>query len=317
MTTHYRFNTGGKNYGYGKQIGYAVKNILKDKYGEGKYATRAAHEARFKHFTDNLKSEGVKDLKKIDKDIIKKFGQTLIKHVNENKMSVAYAQNLLSTINVLMSHARGDNTLAVSPASLVGNRTHIRTGAPKSLDRQMIKDAVSKMTDSRARVSVQLAREFGLRFKETALLNLNRAIKEATTLGQINIVDGTKGGRRADRWVPVSLKQLTILKEAKQVAGKYKNLVGKTGSFKRWQNRFSAEYRNSGAGEQLGKFHDLRAAYACERYQQLTGKPAPVITGGRTASYQADQSARAILSLELGHHRIDVLNSYIGSASNE
>lgn len=311
----YRYNTGGRNYGYGKQIGHAVKNILKDRFGDGKYASRAAHEARFKHFTKYLQDEGIKDLKKIDQDIISKFGQGLIVAIQENQVSVAYAQNLLSTVNVVMSHARGDNSLNVSPSRMVGNRSHIRTQAPISIDRSKVADAVSRMNDPRAKVSVQLAREFGLRFKETALLNLNRAIKEASAFGRFNVQDGTKGGRSAARWVSVSPNQLKLLQQAKHFAGKFKNLVGKSGSFKRWQNQFSTIYRESGAREHLGKFHDLRAAFACERYYNLTGKPAPVIAGKRLASYKADQKAREQISVLLGHQRIDVLNSYIGTAS--
>ena len=315
MTTH-RYNKGGRNYGYGKQISYAVKNALKDRYGEGKYATRAAHEARFAHFNNYLKNEGVKDLRKINENTINKFGQTLNAALKQKTMSVSYAQNLISTVNVVMVQVRGDNQLQVSPSSIVGQRTHIRTQAPLSIDRQKVEVAVSNMTDVRVKASVLLAREFGLRFKETALLNLNRAIKEATTLGKFNVVDGTKGGRTADRWISVSAKQLDTLKQAKQAAGKFKNIVGKTGNFKQWQNSFSAAYRGSGANSNIGKFHDLRAAYACECYQQLTGHRAPVVSGSRTAPYELDQSARAVLALKLGHNRIDVLNSYIGCASS-
>jgi hypothetical protein len=64
MTTKYRYNINGKNFGYGKQISFAVKNALKDRFGDGKYATRAAHEARFNHFNSYLKEQGIKDLKK-------------------------------------------------------------------------------------------------------------------------------------------------------------------------------------------------------------------------------------------------------------
>lgn len=315
MTTH-RYNTGGRNYGYGKQIAYAVKNSLKDRYGEGKFATRAAHEARFANFNNYLKEEGIKDLRKIDERTIQKFGQTLMSKVEGKTMSVSYAQNLVSTVNVVMEQMRGDKILSQSPSKIVGQRTHIKTDAPKSLDWERVNEAVAKLNDGRAQVSVQLAREFGLRFKETALLNLNRAIIEVEAKGSFNVIDGTKGGRTAERLISATPSQLAILKTAKVHAGRYKNLVGKSGSFKQWQNRFSAAYRESGASHTIGKFHDLRAAYACERYQQLTGHPAPVVSGVRTAPYQLDQSARAFLALKLGHQRIDVLNSYIGSASS-
>ena len=37
-------NVGGnRNYGYGKQLAWAGKNALADRYGHGHFATRAAH----------------------------------------------------------------------------------------------------------------------------------------------------------------------------------------------------------------------------------------------------------------------------------
>ncbi len=61
-------------------------------------------------------------------------------------------------------------------------------------------------------------------------------------------------------------------------------------------------------------FHDLRAAYACDRYQQLTGYAAPAVVGARLADRETDVSARKIISAELGHGRIDVVAAYVGSA---
>jgi hypothetical protein len=61
-------------------------------------------------------------------------------------------------------------------------------------------------------------------------------------------------------------------------------------------------------------FHELRAAYACDRYQQITGEKAPVVGGGRSVNRSMDQKARVIIGLELGLSRIDVLVSYLGSA---
>ena len=63
----------------------------------------------------------------------------------------------------------------------------------------------------------------------------------------------------------------------------------------------------------LKGFHELRAAYACERYQQLTGHAAPV-NGGHChrIDRDLDQQARQQISLELGHNRIDVVAAYIG-----
>jgi hypothetical protein len=63
----------------------------------------------------------------------------------------------------------------------------------------------------------------------------------------------------------------------------------------------------------LKGFHELRAAYACERYEQLTGHAAPV-NGGHCyrIDRDLDQQSRQQISVELGHNRIDVVSAYIG-----
>jgi hypothetical protein len=68
------------------------------------------------------------------------------------------------------------------------------------------------------------------------------------------------------------------------------------------------------AFELSSKFHDLRAAYACERYKALTGYDAPCIVGRRLAPRDEHQRAAERLAQELGHNRTDVLASYYGSS---
>ncbi|MGB5337959.1 MAG: hypothetical protein WBO06_02565 [Gammaproteobacteria bacterium] len=64
----------------------------------------------------------------------------------------------------------------------------------------------------------------------------------------------------------------------------------------------------------LEKIHDLRAAYACERYEQLTGSQAPVIAGDRRVSRVDDHKARDVIALEMGHARRNVVATYVGSS---
>ncbi|MNJ49442.1 hypothetical protein D3C77_446720 [compost metagenome] len=66
-------------------------------------------------------------------------------------------------------------------------------------------------------------------------------------------------------------------------------------------------------GHNLKGFHELRAAYACERYEQITQYPAP-INGGQCCQLDRnlDRDARRQISYELGHGRIDVVAAYIG-----
>ena len=67
------------------------------------------------------------------------------------------------------------------------------------------------------------------------------------------------------------------------------------------------------AARDIKGFHELRAAYACERYEQLTQNHAP-INGGQCCQVdrKLDREARGQVSYELGHGRIDVAAAYIG-----
>jgi len=63
----------------------------------------------------------------------------------------------------------------------------------------------------------------------------------------------------------------------------------------------------------LKGFHDLRAAYACERYEYITQYSAP-INGGECCQVDRylDREARRQISYGLKHGRIDVVAAYIG-----
>ncbi len=82
------------------------------------------------------------------------------------------------------------------------------------------------------------------------------------------------------------------------------------------------------AQQQRFQFHGQRHHYAQQRYQTLTGVPAPInttISKSAWLAYMAvqlkidlaaaeklDQRARSILSQELGHERLEVVRVYIG-----
>lgn len=63
----------------------------------------------------------------------------------------------------------------------------------------------------------------------------------------------------------------------------------------------------------LKGFHELRAAYACDRYEHLTGQAAPIYGSLRYGVDRGlDRQARRQIGLELGHNRVDVVSAYIG-----
>ena len=126
---------GNRNYGYGKQLAWAGKNALADYYGRGHFSTRAAHTERWNQFASFLKSSGIKDARQINQQTIEAYASHLKLLVEGEEMKVAYAQNLLSTVNVVMEAMRKDKALVIKPAQWVGNRSNVRTTVPISLER--------------------------------------------------------------------------------------------------------------------------------------------------------------------------------------
>ena len=310
-------NVGGnRNYGYGKQLVWAGKNALVDRYGQGHFSTRATHEERWNQFANFLRGEGINDVRKITMAVLSKHNQLLKGLVKTGEMSVAYAQNRLSTVNVVLETMRKDTVLTIKPAQIIGQRSHVRSTVPATFRTDVLKILTVKPGQERTMLIVQLTRDLGLRFKEASLLDTRKALRQVRQHGRINITQGPKGGRGkgSDRWIPVSNQCLQTLKSAALIQGKEQNLIPPDTSYKQWRTHRYNQWRAMTKQTSINGFHDMRAAYACERYQSITGYPAPVIAGKRQADKALDKKARTILAQELGHNRTDVVSAYIGSS---
>ncbi len=310
-------NVGGnRNYGYGKQLAWGGKNALADRYGQGHFSTRATHEERWNQFAHYLKEQGINDTRKINQTVLNQYSDYLKTQVNNGAVSVAYAQNRLSTVNVVLETMRKDTLLTIKPAQTIGQRSHVRSTIPATLRPDILKTITVKPGQNRTMLIAQLTRDLGLRFKEASLLNTRKALRQAKRYGRINITQGTKGGRGkgSDRWIPVSAPCLQTLKAATLIQGKEQNLIPPESSYKQWRVHRYNQWRAMTKQIPINGFHDMRAAYTCERYQAITGYPAPVIAGKRQVDKILDQKARTILAQELGHNRTDVVAAYIGSS---
>ncbi|QXI16891.1 integrase domain-containing protein [Pseudomonas hamedanensis] len=315
----------GRNFGYGRQLSYAGPQALKDMFGGGHYGTVKAHSDRWQAFVRWCRSEdgpGFNDARQIDRQTLLDYAGYLRQQVEQGELSIATAQNRLSSVNRTMAALRGDQYVKVSsPSKALGlQRTTVRTATPQGQDREQVKRIVEALCEHqlpRAAAIVQLARATGMRLREAILADLPRLKHEAEQYGKINIQDGTKGGRSgvsAPRWIRENDHIRDALRFAEKVSpDDSRNLLAPNERYLDFLQGIVGPARDILHQYNLKGFHELRAAYACERYEQITHHPAP-INGGHCyqLNRHLDQEARVQISYELGHGRIGVVSAYIG-----
>ena len=308
-------NFGLKTRSVNKAGHFALKNSVRA--GHLSFASAATISHRWNIFCKWLK-EGcrVKNLEGVSFNIVCEYGQDLAWDVAEEELARSTAHNYLSAVNSVMFLATKGHWLSVSPTADCGipHRSAIRTTVPASLNRAEYTVALQTVRaelGERGAVIVELCRELGLRSKEASLLDAKSASAAARSGDCLVITDGTKGGR--NRTIPIlTSNQLDALSRAASVQGSDKSLIPVNQNWREWREGDLRELREL-IQKTLGAsgLHDLRAAYACERYQSLTGLSAPLIKiqGDRDID---DSQARQIIAEELGHARSDISGAYIG-----
>ena len=319
-----------RNFSYGRNLSYAGSNALKMKM-MGQFQSITDHVSRWKCFCEWAKTQNISEAHQISSHTLKDYAQYLKARLNgEGKpIAVSTAQNRLSTCNTVLKALRGNDDVFIKPAeALDAQRQHIRTEPPE-LSREKLAAAQQQLCaqgHDRIAALLGLCRELGLRAREAALLDCQKALSQARDTGCIDIERGTKGGRgkstvtspsRVERLVPVSDTAMKALETAAAIQQSEQqhsdNLVPEA---QRLPDFLSTVRHYSGAvlkQHGLNNRHDLRAAYACDRYRQIAGTDAPVIAGKRQCARLTDRQTREVIALELGHNRIDVV-AYIGSS---
>ena len=309
----------GNNYGLltrdvGKAGTFAANDAARS--GSMSYSSAATIGERWQHFAAYAKQAGYRRLESVTAQLVAAYGQTIAARVSIGDLSAAYGQNLVSAVNTVMTLATKGQWQSVSPTKDCGieKRSNVRLDTPQGLNRNSVNTVVSAMRGSgqeRGAVIVELARELGLRSKEASLIDARSALKQALERGVVSITHGTKGGRA--REVPMQRQnQIAVLQRAVGVQQNARSLVPPEQTWAQWREGGLRAARETLQQHSISRLHELRAAYAVERYQQITGQMPPAMGG--SVSRDHDRSARLIIAEELGHSRIAIMTAYLGSA---
>lgn len=310
-----------RNYGFGKNINYAGFNALRESYNSGHFGTIHSHAKRWGQFCVWLKANSsIRDAKNISIDVVESYGRYISERIINHELSVSYGQNLLSSINIVLEIFREDQLIKISPSQMLGNRDNVRTETPLAINHTIVNKTLDQLRQSGNLIPAAIlssARYFGLREREAVLMDYKKAFNEARKTGILRITEGTKGGRgkNIERTVNITLTGLSVLKINAELQGNKKNLIPSNTSWIQLDTQIhNYTVRNIFKNNGLKFYHDARAAWACERYKEITGFDAPAISGKHVYNKIIDQQARQIIASELGHSRKNICVSYIGSA---
>jgi hypothetical protein len=270
--------------------------------GEGSYLTRAQRHRGLQLIARELRALGYK--LPGAQSLKPRHVEALVGHWKAAHLSAGTLKNRMSWVRFWADKVRKPNVVARDNEALGieyrkgfnGNRAHAAPDKMGSLPLRM-------------QLALRLQMAFGLRLEESLKFRVGQADKGDHIALQSS---WCKGGRY--REVPITHpRQRALLGELRKACGDG-SLIPAGQKFIDYRKQ--VEFATWGAG--IRNMHGHRHWYAQWRYRTLTGRPCPA-AGGFTyerlsrADRAADYQARMQISAELGHGRLAVTDTYLGS----
>lgn len=231
--------------------------------------------------------------------------EALVSHWKASRLSAGTLKNRMGWVRFWAQKVRKSNVVPRDNDALgieqrhsfSGNRAHVTHG-----------EKIAALPH-RMQLALKLQMAFGLRLEES----LKFRPRQADQGDHIALQSSwCKGGRY--REVPLTHpRQRALLDEVRKVCGDG-SLIPEGQKY----ITFRQEIEHATWAADIRNMHGHRHWYAQWRYQTLTGRPCPA-AGGATyerlsrADRGADYRARMQISAELGHARLNITDTYLGS----
>lgn len=286
-----------------RDLNFELKQICR-RNRDGSYATQRDRERVLTLVATQLHEQGYRHMTAAS--LKPKHVDALVERWKAEDLATGTIKNRLAELRWWAEKIGKQNVLARDNEHYgIGKRQYV-TNVSKA--RELVPEALAKVTDPFSQMSLRLQAAFGLRRAESIKICPAWADRGE----RLALKDSwTKGGRARD--IPIRNAELRqLLDEAKALAGRG-SLIPAGQTYVEQLRRF--EYQCTAAG--VHRVHGHRHQYALTRYQELTGWPAPAAGGPRSKHLNSEQrsfdhAARLMISAELGHDRAQITALYLG-----
>lgn len=286
-----------------KDLAYSFKQLT-DRNKDGSFATQANRQRMLSQFADQLHAKGYKKL--AASDLKGRHVTALLETWKQEKISPASIKNRMSVMRWWAEKVGKQSVISRDNSSYgIDNRVYVTNESKAiTLDRSKL-DTVN---DQHVKYSLELQAAFGLRREEAIKFVPSYADKG----DHILLKDTwTKGGKPRSVLIRND-QQRELLDRVKQLTGNG-SLIPPDKNYVQQLNRYEKLTVKAG----LHKNHGLRHQYAQDRYKEITGRLAPAAGGKNSKELSQeekllDNTARLLISKELGHEREQITAIYLG-----
>lgn len=286
-----------------RQLNFQLKQLCKTNR-DGSYSTQSNRHKTLQKLANDLHGLGFRGMQ--TQSLKQKHVQALVNHYQSEKLAIGTLKNRLAVLRWWANKLGRPQVVATTNEHYgIGSRQLVAKESKAKILEQV---KLNQIMCPYIKISLELQSVFGLRREESIKFQPHYADRQ----DHIQLKSTwCKGGRA--REVPIrTTAQRDVLNRAHQLAGKGA-LIPADLTYVQQMRKYEKQCLKVG----LSNMHGLRHAYAQQRYEELTGWPAPACGGPASRQLtpkqkQQDLKARLVISAELGHRREQITASYLG-----